>query len=38
MPFAENRDLQVYCNENVVTEIIPDFLSTAAFALVRFPS
>lgn len=34
MPFA---DLQVYCKENVVTEIIPDFLSTAAFALVRFP-
>ena len=32
MPFTENRDLQVYCKENVVMEIIADFLSTAAFA------
>ena len=29
---AANLFLQVYCEENVVTEITTDFLSTAAFA------
>ena len=32
MPLAANLFLQVYCEENVVTEITADSLSTAAFA------